>query len=111
MNGAVFQTSAKIITISACGSSPSHTVSVPSSVFTNPRFGSKIVRHMIAVTTVSTAHGTSTTVRSSPCPLNAECMISAIASPSSVSRKTEAIVNTNVIRVAVQNSELLRASM
>ena len=35
-------------------------------VFTNPRFGSKIVRHMIAVTTVSTAHGTSTTVRRSP---------------------------------------------
>ena len=77
---------------------------VPSNVFTKPRFGSKIVFHMIAVTTVSTAHGTSTTVRSSPCPLNAECMASAIASPRSVSRTTEATVKISVTRVALQNS-------
>jgi hypothetical protein len=66
MNGAVFQTSATIITIIASGDSPSHTMSVPSTAFTTPSVGSKIVRHIIAVTTVSTAHGTSTTVRSTP---------------------------------------------
>ena len=74
MNGAVFQTSAMMITISACGSWPSQTVSPPRMLFTNPCGDSKIVRHMIAVTTVSTAHGTSTTVRRSPWPLNASCM-------------------------------------
>ena len=111
MNGAVFQTSAKIITISACGSSPNQTVFVPSSEFTKPRFGSKIVRHMIAVTTVSTAHGTSTTVRSRPWPLNAECMASAMASPMIVSRITEAIVKMNVTRTPLQNSGLSSASM
>ena len=80
-------------------------------MFTKPRFGSKIVFHMIAVTTVRTAHGTRTTVRSSPWPLNAECMISAIASPSSVSRNTDAIVKITVIRVARQNSLSLSASV
>jgi hypothetical protein len=54
MNGAVFQTSAMMITISACGSDPSQTVVVPRSVFTKPYGDTNIVRHMIAVTTVST---------------------------------------------------------
>ena len=103
MNGAVFHVSAMIITISACGSSPSQTVLVPSRVFTNPRFGSTIVFHMIAVTTVSTAHGTSTTVRSRPWPLKAVAMISAIARPRSVSRPTDAIVKTNVVTIASRN--------
>ncbi len=66
---------------------------------------------MIAVTTVSTAHGTSTTVRRRPWPLKAECMAIAMASPMSVSRITEAMVNTNVMRVASQNSVLCSASM
>ena len=48
---------------------------------TKPEVGSKIVRHMIAVTTVSTAHGTSTTVRSTPWPRNAACMASAMREP------------------------------
>ena len=80
-------------------------------MFTKPRFGSKIVFHMIAVTTVRTAHGTSTTVRSSPWPLNAACMISAIASPSSVSRMIDATVKITVIFVALQNSESCSASV
>ena len=74
MNGAVFQTSAMMMMISACGSEPSQTVDVPRTVFTKPYGDTNIVRHMIAVTTVSTAHGTSTTVRSRPCPRNASCM-------------------------------------
>ena len=65
MNGAVFQTSARMMMISACGSDPSQTVCVPRIVFTKPYGDTNIVRHMIAVTTVSTAHGTSTTVRRS----------------------------------------------
>ena len=88
MNGAVFHTSAMMITISACGSSPSHTVSVPRIEFTNPCGDSKIVRHIVAVTTVRMAHGTSTTVRRSPWPLNAACIASAIARPMSNSRIT-----------------------
>ena len=112
MNGAVFQTSAKIITIRACGSSPEpDRLGARAAEFTKPRFGSKIVFHMIAVTTVSTAHGTRTTVRSRPWPLNAECMAIAMARPSSVSRTTEAIVKMNVTRVADQNSVLCNASM
>ena len=62
---------------------------------------------MIAVTTVSTAHGTSTTVRSRPWPLNAECIASAIASPRSVSKNTEKPVKTNVVRSASQNAGVL----
>ena len=108
MNGAVFQTSAMIITISASGSCPSQTVSsgnptAPSNVFVNPSSGSKIVCHVIAVTTVSTAHGTSMTVRRMPWPLNAACMAMAIATPSTSSRPTEKNVKTNVVRVASQN--------
>ena len=68
----------------------------PSRLFTKPSDGSKIVCHVIAVTTVSTAHGTRTTVRSSPWPRKAECIASAIASPSSVSKKTEKPVKTKV---------------
>ena len=104
MKGAVFHTSAMIITIIAWGSEPSHGVSVPSTLFTNPIGDSKIDRHMIAVTTVSTAHGTSTTVRSRPLPRNAECIASAMASPRTVSSGTEAPVKMNVFFSASQNS-------
>jgi hypothetical protein len=78
----------------------------PSRLFTKPSCGSKIVCQVIAVTTVSTAHGTSTTVRSSPWPRNAECMASAIATPRKSSSATEKNVKTNVIRVASQKAEL-----
>ena len=61
------------------------------------------------MTTVRTAHGTSTTVRSSPWPLNAECIAMAIASPRSVSKTTEKPVKTNVVLTASQNSELWSA--
>ena len=84
---------------------------MPSIAFTNPRFASKIARHMIAVTTVSTAHGTSTTVRSRPWPLKAVAMISAIARPSSVSSATDAIVKTIVVTSASRNSASPNASM
>ena len=104
MNGAVFQTSAMMITISACGSEPSQTVSPPMIWFTKPCGDSKIVRHMIAVTTVSTAHGTSTTVRRRPWPLNAACMAIAIARPISSSKITLATVKMSVVVIAVQNS-------
>src|SRR5918912_319428 len=77
MNGEVFQTSAMMITISAWGSDPSQTVFVPRIVLMKPYGETNIVRHMVAVTTVSTAHGTSTTVRSSPCPRKASCIASA----------------------------------
>ena len=64
---------------------------------------------MIAVTTVSTAHGTSTVVRSRPWPLNAVVMISAITRPMIVSRNTDAIVKTNVITIESTNSGRLEA--
>ena len=44
---------------------------------------------MIAVTTVSTAHGTSTTVRSRPWPLKAVAMMRAITRPITVSSATD----------------------
>jgi hypothetical protein len=105
MNGAVFQTSAMIMTISASGDWPSHTMSVPRIEFTMPSVGSKIVCHMRAVTTVSTAHGTSTTVRSRPWPRKALCIASAIAIPRIVSSVTDAAVKMNVVLRASQNSE------
>ncbi len=91
MNGAVFQTSAKIITDQRLRllAQPHRVASPDALMFTNPRSGSKIVRHMIAVTTVSTAHGTSTTVRSRPRPLNALCMASAMPIPRTASTITE----------------------
>ena len=110
MNGAVFQTSAMMMTISACGSSPSQTVFVPRIWFTNPCGDSKIVRHRIAVTTVSIAHGTSTTVRRRPWPTNAACMASAIARPIRSSRTTLTIVNSKVVRTAVHQSEFWMAA-
>ena len=109
MNGAVFQTSAMMITISACGSDPSHTVSPPMIWLTKPCGDSKIVRHMMPVTTVRIAHGTSTTVRSSPWPLNAACIASAIASPIRSSRRTLDAVKTSVVIIASQNSEFWSA--
>jgi len=59
---------------------------------------------MKAVTTVSTAHGTSTTVRRMPWPMNAACIAMAIASPITSSRVTETAVKMNVVRKAAQNS-------
>ena len=73
--------------------------------------GSKIVRQMIALTTVSTAHGTSTTVRSIARPLNASCIASAIPSPSTSSSVTEMPVKRNVFLTASQNSEDPSASV
>src|SRR5947207_8684606 len=105
MNGAVFQTSAMMITISACGSEPSQTVCVPKSVFTNPYGETNIVRHMTAVTTVSTAHGTSTVVRNIPCPRKAECIASAMPRPISNSNVTEDAVKISVWRNAAHHSE------
>ena len=101
MNGAVFQTSAKIITPSASGCEPSQTVSsgspmAPSRLFTKPSSGSKIVCQVIAVTTVRIAHGTSTTVRRMPWPLKAACIAIAIATPRISSKKTEKIVKMKV---------------
>ena len=79
----------------------------PSIVLTKPRLGSKIVCHVIAVTTVSIAHGTRTTVRSSPWPLKADCMASAIATPRIVSRMTAKKVKMKVVLTASHHSELL----
>ena len=78
-------------------------------MFTKPSVGSKIDCHMIAVTTVSTAHGISTTVRRSPWPLNAECMAIAIARPRMTSRNTEKPVKMNVVRNASQKAASLSA--
>jgi hypothetical protein len=108
MNGAVFQTSAMIITIRASGDCPSQTVSsgnpmAPNKVLVNPSSGSKIVRQVMAVTTVSIAHGTRMTVRRMPWPLNAACMAMAIATPRISSRPTAKNVKMNVVRVASQN--------
>ena len=106
MNGAVFQTSARMMMISACGSEPSHTVLVPKIVFTKPYGDTNIVLQMIAVTTVSSAHGTSTVVRSRPWPLKAACMARAMARPIRVSSATEATVKINVCPSAAHQSEL-----
>ncbi len=110
MNGAVFHTSAKISTAIAQPFCPSQTVSAPGrcsaekTVLTRPRLGSKIVFQVIAVTTVSTAHGTRMIVRSAARPLNAWCMAIAIAIPSASSSATETPVKTNVFFTASQNS-------
>ena len=109
MNGAVFQTSPMMITISASGEPPSHTMSVPRIAFTIPCGDSKIVRHMIAVTTVSTAQGTRTTVRRRPWPLNAACIAIAMARPSRNSNTTLKNVNDSVMPIAFQNSEFVSA--
>ncbi len=111
MNGAVFQTSATMITISACGSWPSQTVSPPMMLFTSPWGDSKIERHMMPVTTVRTAHGTRITVRSSPWPRNASCIASAIARPMTSSRITLATVKVSVICIASQKSGFESASV
>ncbi len=88
MNGAVFQTSAMMITISAWGSDPSQTVFVPRIVLMKPYGDTNIVRHMTAVTTVRTAHGTRTTVRRRPWPLNASCIAEGHAEPDERARRT-----------------------
>src|SRR4051794_22272277 len=100
MNGAVFQMSAMMQMISACGEDPSQTVSVPRMVFTKPYGETNIVRHITAVTTVSTAHGTRTVVRSSPWPLKALCMHRAIPRPITVSKKTDETVKMIVWKSA-----------
>src|SRR3954447_589929 len=109
MNGAVFHTSARMITISAFGSVPSQTVDVPRIVFTNPEGATNIVRHITAVTTVSTAHGTRTVVRSSPWPLKALCMHSAMPRPITVSKNTDETVKTIVWNSADCQSPSVRA--
>src|SRR3954451_17574540 len=109
MNGAVFHTSARMITISAFGSVPSQTVDVPRIVFTNPEGASNIVRHITAVTTVSTAHGTRTVVRRSPWPRNAECIAIAIPRPIRSSRLTEHAAKIIVWKNALHHSESLSA--
>jgi hypothetical protein len=109
MKGAVFQTSARMITIRACGSDPSQTVCVPRSVFTKPYGDTNIVRHMTAVTTVSTAHGTSTVVRRSPWPRKAACIASAMPRPISSSSVTDDTVKMSVCLSAAHHSEDCRA--
>src|SRR4029079_5026789 len=81
----------------------------PSRLFTKPSVGSKIVCHVIAVTTVRVGHGTSQTGRNTPCPRKAECMAIAMARPRIVSKVTEAMVKMNVVFTASQNSELWSA--
>ena len=76
-----------------------------------PRFGSNSVRQVIALTTVSTAHGTSTTVRRRPRPLNASCMAMAMPSPIASSSVTEMPVKMNVFFTASQNSLEPKASV
>ena len=61
---------------------------------------------MIAVTTVSTAHGTSTTVRSRPWPLNAACIASAMPRPMSSSSVTDDTVKISVCLNAAHHSGL-----
>ena len=73
-------------------------------VFTKPRPGSKIVRHVIAVTTVSIAHGHEHHRAQQPLPLNALCMAIAMARPRTSSRITDATVKMSVCRNAAQNS-------
>ena len=80
-------------------------------MFTKPAADSKIVRHVMPVTTVRIAHGTRTTVRSRPWPLNAACIAIAIARPMISSRKTLDAVKTNVIRIAAQKSGSESASV
>ena len=109
MNGAVFQTSAMMITISACGSEPSQTVFVPRIVLTKPYGDTNIVRHMTAVTTVRTAHGTRTTVRRRPWPLKASCIARAIAEPDEELERTDATVKIRVCSSADHQSGLLSA--
>ena len=109
MNGAVFQTSAMMMMIRACGSEPSQTGRVPRTVFTKPYGDTNIVRHMTAVTTVSTAHGTSTVVRRRPWPLKASCIASAMPSPMTSSSATDATVKISVCSSAAHQAGSLSA--
>ena len=78
-------------------------------MFTKPYGDTNIVRHMTAVTTVSTAHGTSTVVRSSPCPRKAACIASAMPRPMTSSSDTDETVKMSVCLNAAHHSEDCRA--
>ncbi len=104
MNGAVFQESVRMIANLAGHSLPVQMMSVPSRWLTMPR-GSKLQRASTATTAVGMAHGTSTLARTMPRPLNARCMMSAIASPSAVSMTTVTPVKKYV--TAADGPELL----
>jgi hypothetical protein len=82
---------------------------VPSTVFTKPSGLSNIVRHITAVTTVSTAHGISTTVRRRPWPLNAACMHIAMPRPMKSSSVTEETAKIMVCANAAHQSASPRA--
>ncbi len=88
MNGAVFQTSAKIMTAKAVAvlaepDAPRRPAgpSADSIELAKPRCGSKIERQSRPLPKVSTAHGTSTVARRSARPRNARCIASANAMP------------------------------
>ena len=78
-------------------------------VFTNPSSGSNIVRQMIAVTTVRIPHGTGPPPAAAPAREMPRAITSAMASPITSSSVTEMPVNTNVVRIASQNSDELSA--
>ena len=67
---------------------------------------SKISFHISAETIVGIAHGTRMPARTMPRPLKALAMISAIATPITVSKSTQTTVNNEVLMNAFQNRSM-----
>src|SRR5215203_4482610 len=106
MNGAVFHTSAITIAQNEAPVSANQRISWPRILFITPE-ESKISFHISAETMVGIAHGTKMPARTTPRPLKALAMMSAIATPSTVSSSTQTIVIIVVLRKAFQKRSML----
>src|SRR5699024_613039 len=99
MNGAVFHTSAITTAQNSGGPSAVHRMCWSMTLFITPA-SLKIRFHISADTIVGIAHGTRIPARTNARPRNALAMINAIATPSTVSSKTQIRVNSEVLMKA-----------
>src|SRR6266511_2145199 len=103
MKGVVFQTSAMTIANRDAHWSPVQRMWVRNKLLAMP-WNAKMKSHSLAVTAVGMAQGTRTLARSSPRPLNARFMITAIHIPRQTSMTTVATVKKMVTPMEDQNS-------
>src|SRR5215211_3325512 len=104
MNGVVFQTSATTTANRAGHWEPVHRISVRSRLLAIPS-KAKIKNHSLAVTAVGIDQGTRTLARSSPRPLKARLITSAIHMPRQTSMITVATVKKMVVDMEDQNCD------
>jgi hypothetical protein len=104
MNGVVFQTSAMTTANRAGHCEPVHRILVLNRLLATP-VNAKMKNHSLAVTAVGIDQGTRTLARSSPRPLKARAITSAIHMPRTTSITTEATVKKMVAPMAGQNCE------